>query len=74
MGCNCGKARKPKYVRDPQDVMGGYKYLKPHQLKARLEVFKRNNCKGCDKRYQCDYDMYLKCKGRGQSPTIKGGN
>jgi hypothetical protein len=62
MVCNCGRNRK-KLVKDPGDVMGGYKYLKPQQVKARLEVFKRNNCKDCDKRYQCDYNMYLGCKG-----------
>lgn len=73
MGCNCGKMRnKKKYVRDPQDVMGGYKYLKPHQIKARLDVFKKKHCTDCDKRYQCDYNMYLKCKGR-LSPVIDGG-
>ena len=64
--------RKSRYVKDPQDVMGGYKYLKPHQIKARLEIFKKNNCADCDKRYQCDYDMYLKCKGR-LAPVIDGG-
>ncbi len=59
MAC-CGKRNRRSHVRDP---MGGYKYLKPHQIKARLEVFKKNNCKDCDKRYKCDYEMYLSCKG-----------
>jgi hypothetical protein len=60
MGCSCSKGRK--YVHDPMDVKGGYKYLKPHQIKARLEVFKKNNCKECTDKYKCDYDKYLKCK------------
>ena len=51
--------------------MGGYKYLKPQQIKARLEVFKRKNCKdNCDKRYTCDYNMYLNCKGNA-TPALK---
>lgn len=49
---------------DPGDVMGGYKYLKPNQIKARLEVFKKNNCKDCDNRYKCDYAKYVECKGK----------
>ena len=48
----------------PGDVLGGYKYLKPHQIKARLEIFKKNECKDCRKRYKCDYDKYLGCKGK----------
>jgi len=60
MSCNCGKNRRT-YTRDP---MGGYKYLRPHQIKARLEIFKKNNCKDCKDRYVCDYSMYLKCKSK----------
>jgi len=60
MAC-CGKSSRRKYVQDP---MGGYKYLKAHQIKARLEVYKRRNCGGCDKRYACDYAMFLGCKGK----------
>jgi len=70
MGCNCGKNKRKKMV-DPYDVMGGYKYLKPHQVVARLEVFKRKNCKGCEDRYKCDYEKFLSCKGGNQKPTIK---
>jgi len=69
MGCNCGKSKK-KSVKDPMDVKGGYKYLKPHQIVARLEVFKRRNCKDCEKRYKCDYNMYLSCKGN-VKPKLK---
>ncbi len=53
MGCGCGK-NKRRNVLDPANIMGGYKYLKPNQIKARLEVFKKNNCPTCKKRYQCD--------------------
>ena len=63
MGCNCGRSNK-KYVKDLVDVLGGYKYLKAHQIKARLEIFKKNQCKECGKRYQCDYSKYLGCKGK----------
>ncbi|KKN58612.1 hypothetical protein LCGC14_0550310 [marine sediment metagenome] len=63
MGCNCGKT-KGKLVRDPGDVLGGYKYLKPRQLKARLEIFKRKHCKDCKDRYKCDYALYVACKGK----------
>jgi tRNA 2-selenouridine synthase SelU len=63
MGCNCGQRTK-KYVKDPGDVMGGYKHLKPHQVTARLEVFKRKFCVDCKKRYHCDYALYLTCKGK----------
>jgi len=47
-----------------KDVMGGYKYLHAHQIKARLEVFKKNNCKACKIKDKCDYAMYLTCKGK----------
>ncbi len=62
MGCGCGK-NKRRNVRDPQDVMGGYKYLKPAQITARLEIFKKKYCSDCGKRYVCDYTMYMTCKG-----------
>lgn len=63
MGCNCGKTQA-KNVRDPLDIMGGYRYLKPHQVVARLEIFKRNNCPECATRYACDYSNYLSCKAK----------
>jgi len=69
MGCNCGQ-NKRRHVRDPQDVMGGYKYLKPHQITARLEVFKKTHCKECGDRYKCDYNKYLGCKGK-NTPSLK---
>jgi len=61
MGCNCGRSQSV-HAQDPLDVMGGYKYLKPHQIKARLEIYKRNNCPECGQRYVCDYTIYLSCK------------
>lgn len=75
MACGCGSKNKSRSVGAAQavpptearrgltDVMNNYRYLKPHQIKARLEIFKRNNCAGCEKRYACDYQMYLSCKG-----------
>ena len=60
MGCNCGK-NKRIHAKDPLDVMGGYRYLKRHQIAARLEIFKKRHCKNCDKRYKCDYSSYLNC-------------
>jgi len=49
-------------------VMGRYKYLTQRQINARLEVFKKINCKSCSKRYDCNFDMYNKCTIR---PQIK---
>ena len=42
--------------------MGGYKNLQAHQIRARLEVFKKRYCKDCEKRYDCDYKMYQQCQ------------
>ena len=53
-------ARKAKH--ESYDVMGGYKNLPDRQIKARLEVYKKIHCKGCGKRYKCNYEMYLACK------------
>ena len=61
MGCNCGRRRA---FKPTINIVEQYKYLKPHQIKARLEVFKRNYCTNCDKRYECDYNMYLNCQMR----------
>jgi hypothetical protein len=65
MACGgCGRKRKVKYgpLDSPETLKGGYKYLTDKQLKARLEVYKRNNCKDCGKRYECDWGMFTKCK------------
>jgi len=63
MGC-CGKSRrKPKpRSRERYDVMGGYGTLPRHQIRARLEVFKKKYCQECEKRYECDYKMYQECQ------------
>ena len=60
MGCNCGKKKKMP-TNKSTGVMGGYKFLTNKQMKARLEVFKRTNCKECDDRYKCNLEMYNKC-------------
>ena len=39
------------------------KSLNSKQINARLEVFKRKFCSACTKRYDCDYQSYLNCKG-----------
>ena len=70
MACGCSK-NKAKYLKDPSDVMGGYKYLKPSQVAARLEIFKRKYCTDCESRYKCDYNKYVSCKGSEQKPSMK---
>ena len=68
MACSgCGKKRRAARAAsqkaiEKDEVMGGYKYLKDRQIKARLEVYKKKYCKGCDKRYECNYAMYVECK------------
>ena len=60
----CGRKRAVRHAKpdSPEYLMGGYKYLTDRQIRARLEVYKKNNCKSCDKRYECDYGMFVKCK------------
>ena len=63
----CGGCSKRRNVqRSPigtkDSLMGGYKYLTSRQLRARLEVYKKNNCKSCENRYKCDYGMFANCK------------
>jgi hypothetical protein len=58
MGCNCGRKRSAPLALN---ILDGYANLKPHQIKSRLEVFKKNYCKNCEKRYKCDYNSYQKC-------------
>lgn len=65
MACgSCGKKRKqiPRNTDGSVDVLAGYSNLNDRQIRARLEVYKRKYCKNCDKRYDCDYKMYLECK------------
>jgi len=64
MACG-GCARRRAARQGPataESLMGGYKYLNDRQIRARLEVYKRNNCKACDQRYECDYGNFVKCK------------
>jgi len=65
-GCGgCGrKSRRPAPRRGnkPYDVMGGYKYLQPHQVRARLEAYKRIHCTNCEKKFECDFEMYEQCQ------------
>ena len=64
----CGGCTKRRLDRRKDgkeyDVMGGFKYLPERQLKARLETYKKIYCSECDKRYSCDYTMYVECKGK----------
>jgi hypothetical protein len=61
MACGgCGRRHVIKH--NPDDLMGGYKYLTDRQIKARLEVYKKKYCKDCKNRYKCDYVMYVNCK------------
>ena len=61
MGCNCGRGGGSAIGGK---IMGAYGNLRPHQIRARLEIFKRNFCTDCGDRYKCDYNMYLKCNIR----------
>jgi len=69
MACGgCGKRRAAREVANKDitkdNIMGGYKYLTDRQIKARLEIYKKRYCSSpvCDKRYECDYELYTKCK------------
>lgn len=55
-------ARRARAAVNNNPVMGGYKYLTDVQIRARLEAYKKKNCPDCEKRYECDYTMYVKCK------------
>lgn len=43
-------------------VFGNYKYLNDRQLKARLDVYKKRNCSGCEKAEVCEIGMFISCK------------
>lgn len=65
MACGgCAKRRRVQTgpLDSPETLKGGYKYLTDKQLKARLEVYKRNNCTSCEKRYECNWGMFVECK------------
>jgi len=61
-GCGRRRAAAAAGKITEKDLMGGYKYLTDRQIKARLEIYKKRYCSGCDKRYECTYEMYVKCK------------
>jgi len=61
-GCSKKKAARRVTAVNKDGVMGGYGHLTDRQIKARLEVYKKKYCKDCDKRYECDYKMYVECK------------
>jgi len=60
----CGKGKNKTYrnTDGSVDVFGGYGNLNDRQIKARLEIYKRKYCPNCEKRYMCDYVMYVECK------------
>ena len=67
MACGgCSKRRSNQVAvaqkKEDFDIMGGYGDLPDVQIKARLEVYKRRYCKQCEKRYECDFKMYLDCR------------
>jgi hypothetical protein len=61
-GCSRKRAVNNAPPGSPESLMGGYKYQTARQLRARLEVYKKNNCKSCEDRYKCDYGMFVSCK------------
>jgi len=70
MACGgCGRRRVPPNTNvtssKDYDLAGGMdiRSLNDRQIRARLEVFKRKFCNGCNIRYECDYTSYLNCKG-----------
>jgi hypothetical protein len=67
MACGgCAKRRAQRSAirkaKEEQDLMGGYANLTDKQIRARLENYKRKYCTKCEKRYECDYQNYVKCK------------
>jgi hypothetical protein len=64
-GCaNRSAARAAKAMTKEGDLLGGYKYLPRRQINARLDAYKRRFCSSCDQRYECVYEVYLKCEKR----------
>lgn len=60
-GCGARRAARSKPITK-DGIMGGYKYLTDRQIKARLEVYKKRYCSDCNKRYECNYELYVNCK------------
>lgn len=76
MGC-CGGKRRSANRRRPKspnnrpvyDLRSRNGTFNAAKVRARLEAYKRINCQGCEKRYECDYKMYEAC----QKYKIDGG-
>lgn len=68
MSCSgCKKRQEAKSKKESTEiykVFGNYKYLTDRQIKARLENYKKRNCKGCEKKSVCDIALFFKCKGK----------
>lgn len=60
-GCSRKRAVRNAPAGSKDSLMGGYKYLTDRQLRARLEIYKKNNCKTCEDRYKCDYTKFTVC-------------
>jgi hypothetical protein len=56
------KGGKNSQAGHPRIFNGRLQVLTARQLRARLEVYKKNNCPNCEKRYECDYGMFVQCK------------
>ena len=63
---NRSRGMQHKRTGDVYDVLNGQKHVTNSQLKARLETFKKRHCTDCPKRYDCNYEIYLKCTIRPQ--------
>jgi hypothetical protein len=61
-GCAKRNAARHAPAGSKESLMGGYQYLTDRQLRARLEMYKKNNCKDCEDRAQCDYGKFVNCK------------
>lgn len=60
-GCGRRNAVRNSPAASKEALMGGFGVLNDKQIRARLEIYKKKNCPNCDKRYECDYGMFLKC-------------
>ncbi len=70
MGCGaCGRRGRSSNSRatkpEEYNLTGGVdvRSLNHRQINARLEVFKRKFCNDCKIRYDCNYTIYMDCKG-----------
>lgn len=61
MACGSCKKRRENLEKN-LPIKGNKEYLTTAQIQARLERYKKKFCKDCQKRYDCDYTMYVSCK------------